>query len=58
MLSLDFLGTCLRQSPSYNPINVYNAFADPVDYLRKITPALKLGGTVAIVLDDPAKSGG
>ncbi len=39
-------------------INVYNAFEDPVRFLRNITPALKPGGTLAIVLDDPAKSGG
>lgn len=39
-------------------INVYNAFEDPVRFLRNIAPALKPGGTLAIVLDDPAKSGG
>ena len=39
-------------------INVYNAFEDPVRFLRNIAPALKTGGTLAIVLDDPAKSGG
>jgi len=39
-------------------INVYNAFEDPVLFLRNIAPALKPGGTLAIVLDDPAKSGG
>lgn len=39
-------------------INVYNAFGDPVRFLRNIAPALKPGGTLAIVLDDPAKSGG
>ncbi len=39
-------------------INVYNAFEDPVRFLRNIAPALKPGGILAIVLDDPAKSGG
>jgi SAM-dependent methyltransferase len=39
-------------------INVYNAFEDPARFLRNIAPALKPGGTLAIVLDDPAKSGG
>jgi len=39
-------------------INVYNAFEDPDRFLRNIAPALKPGGTLAIVLDDPAKSGG
>ena len=39
-------------------INVYNAFENPVRFLRNIAPALKTGGTLAIVLDDPAKSGG
>jgi len=39
-------------------INVYNAFEDPTRFLRNIAPALKPGGTLAIVLDDPAKSGG
>ena len=39
-------------------INVYNAFEDPVRFLRNIAPALKPGATLAIVLDDPAKSGG
>jgi hypothetical protein len=39
-------------------INVYNAFEDPVRFLRNIAPALKPGGTLAIVLDDPAKSRG
>jgi hypothetical protein len=39
-------------------INVYNAFEDPVRLLRNIAPAFKPGGTLAIVLDDPAKSCG
>jgi len=39
-------------------INVYNAFEDPARFLRNIAPAFKPGGTLAIVLDDPAKSGG
>ena len=39
-------------------INVYNAFEDPVRFLRNIAPALKPGAKLAIVLDDPAKSGG
>jgi len=39
-------------------INVYNAFEDPGRFLRNIAAALKPGGTLAIVLDDPAKSGG
>lgn len=39
-------------------INVYNAFEDPVRFLRNIAPALKPGARLAIVLDDPAKSGG
>lgn len=36
-------------------INVYNSFEDPVRYLRNIAPALKPGGTLAIVLVDPVK---
>ncbi len=36
-------------------INVYNSFVDPVRYLRNIAPALKQGGTLAIVLVDPVK---
>ena len=39
-------------------INVYNALEDPVRFLRSLAPALKPGATLAIVLDDPAKSGG
>ena len=39
-------------------INVYNAFEDPVRFLKNIASALKPGGRLAIVLDDPAKSGG
>ncbi len=39
-------------------INVYNAFEDPIRFLRNIAPALKPAGILAIVLDDPAKSGG
>ncbi|MDH4273191.1 MAG: methyltransferase domain-containing protein, partial [Candidatus Aminicenantes bacterium] len=36
-------------------INVYNSLEDPVRYLRNIAPALKPGGTLAIVLVDPVK---
>lgn len=36
-------------------INVYNSFEDPVRYLQNIAPALKPGGTLAIVLVDPVK---